>query len=157
MHQSDKASSSHNFLPGLPKWIIVADCQQRAIQIVFGTKLSKTIIICAAYDIDEVSKKICSFARNYKPVNIMFTTLHCSFRLIRGGLKKNTGLFGSFSQHGGGLLNPKTFVSSDRSSYSDSVLLYIQQQQQRPLFEILSISANMYIIIDSVYEILSAL
>ena len=48
------------------------------------------------------------------------------------------------------------FVSSDRSSYSDSVLLYIQQQQ-RPLFEILSISANMYIIIDSVYEILSAL
>ena len=48
--------------------------------------------------------------------------------------------------------------SSDRSSYSDSMLLYIQQQQQqRPLFEILSISANMYIIIDSVYEILSAL
>ena len=38
--------------------------------------------------------------------------------------------------------------------YSDSVLLYIQQ---RPLFEILSISANMYVIIDSVYEILSAL
>ena len=44
--------------------------------------------------------------------------------------------------------------SSDRSSYSNSVLLYIQQ---RPLFEILSIYANMYIIIDSVYEILSAL
>ena len=36
-----------------------------------------------------------------------------------------------------------TFVSSDRSSYSDSVLLYIQQQQ-RPLFEILSISANIH-------------
>ena len=34
--------------------------------------------------------------------------------------------------------------SSDRSSYSDSVLLYIQQQQQRPLFEILSISANIH-------------
>ena len=48
------------------------------------------------------------------------------------------------------------FISSDRSSYSNSVLLYIQQQQ-RPLFEILRISANMYLIIDSVYETLSAL
>ena len=37
--------------------------------------------------------------------------------------------------------------SSDRSSNSDSVLLYIQQQQQRPLFEILSISANIYIFV----------
>ena len=49
------------------------------------------------------------------------------------------------------------FVSSDRSSYSDSVLLCIQKQQQRPLFENLSNSANMYIIIDFVYEILSAI
>ena len=37
--------------------------------------------------------------------------------------------------------------SSDRSSNSDSMLLYIQQQQQRPLIEILSISANIYIFI----------
>ena len=37
-------------------------------------------------------------------------------------------------------------ISSDRSSYSDRVLLYIQQQQQRPLFDILSISANKYIV-----------
>ena len=39
------------------------------------------------------------------------------------------------------------FVSSDRSSYSDSGLLYIQQQ--RPLFEILSISANIFMQIDN--------
>ena len=39
------------------------------------------------------------------------------------------------------------FISSYRSSYSDSVLLYIQQQQQHPLFEILSISADIHVLV----------
>ena len=39
-----------------------------------------------------------------------------------------------------------TFVSSDRSSYGDSLLLYIQQHQH-PLFEILSISANIHVLV----------
>ena len=46
MNQSVKTtSSSLNFLPGLLKWIIPTDCHLHAIQIVFGTKLFKTMCI----------------------------------------------------------------------------------------------------------------
>ena len=47
------------------------------------------------------------------------------------------------------VLNMSAIVSSDRSSYSDNVLLYNIQytvyiQQQRPLFEISKIYANIH-------------
>ena len=66
--------------------------------------------------------------------------------ITKGSPQKNMGFFGNFwifpyIGEGGGLPNPKTFVSSDRSSYSDSGLLYFIIRPQ-PLFEISSISSN---------------